>query len=311
MDLYLAASLIALASLWAMIVGTRLGRHASSRTQVTVQLAALFVGALYSLFAWNRPVLTQFLPHASLIVLANWHPVLGSFFAGMYITSDRVRLFRRMLVGTATLGLAGYSIIAPLTGRSPECTPTDQHKILVTQSTPHTCSAAVAASLLRIHGIPATEGTMAELCLTREGTHWLGVYRGLKLMTQKSRWDVVVEPFSSDAVRSLGNRPAILAVNIDTDDIGPAIEHGFCDNAGHSVLALGPSNGAGVVVFDPAPTYGIENWNKLMLQSVSSGVILSLVPHRDRESSIEVASRVSQLARGYDWLAGRNISQIH
>jgi len=311
MDLYLAASLIALASLWAMIIGTRLGRYASRRTQLIVQLSVLAVGVLYSVFAWNRPVLTQLLPHAALIVLANWHPVIGSFFAGMYLTSDRVKWCRRMLVGTATLGLAGYAIVAPLAGQSPECTPTDGNRILVTQSTPHTCSAAVAASLLRLHGIPATEGAMANLCLTREGTHWLGVYRGLKLMTRNTRWDVVVEPFSCDAARRLGSRPAILAINIDTDDIGPAVEHGFCDDAGHSVLALGPSNGAGIVVFDPAPTYGIETWNNAMLRCISSGVMLSLVPRREHDTSVEVASRVTRLTHGHDLLARVNVSQIH
>lgn len=311
MDLYLAASLIALASIWVMIVGARLSRHSSRRTQVIAQLTVFLIGILYSLFAWNRPVLTQLLPHAALIVLANWHPVIGSFFAGMYLTSDRVRLVRRVLVGTTTLGLAGYAIIAPIAGTSPECTPTDRQEVLVTQTTPHTCSAAVAASLLRIHGIAATEGTMAELCLTRRGTHWMGVYRGLKLMTRNSRWDVVAQPFSSDAARRLGNRPAIMAVNINTRDIGPTIEHGFCDNAGHSVLALGPAKGAGVVVFDPAPTYGIETWNNSMLECVSSGVILSLVPRRDWKASVEVASRVTRLSQGHDLLAGVSVGQLH
>jgi hypothetical protein len=311
MDLYLAASLIALISLGAMIVGTRVGRQASHRTQFIVQLSVLLVGILYTFCAWNRPVLTQLLPHTGLIVLANWHPVIGSFFAGMYFTSSRVMLCRRMLVGTATLGLAGYSIIAPLAGHPPECIPSSASRILVSQSTPHTCSAAVAASLLRLHGIPATEGTMAELCLTREGTHWLGVYRGLKLMTRNSRWDVVVQPFSCAAARRLGRRPAIFAVNIDTEDIGTSVEHGFCDNAGHSVLALGPSNGAGVVVFDPAPTYGIETWNKAMFDCVSSGVMLSLVARSEQNGSVEVASRVTRLTQGYGLMARMNMSQIH
>jgi len=311
MDLYLAATLIALASFWALIVGIRLGRQASRKTQVIVQLSVFLIGILYSLFAWNRPVLTHFVPHAELIVLANWHPVIGSFFVGMYVTSNRVRLSRRLLMGTATLALAGYAIVAPFAGTPPECISSDSGKVLVTQSTPHTCSAAVAASLLRIHGIPASEGTMAELCLTRQGTHWMGVYRGLKLMTQDSRWNVVAEPFSSEAARNLGKRPAILAVNIDTDDIGPAIEHGFCDNAGHSVLALGPAKGEGVVVFDPAPTYGIETWNNSMLECVSSGVILSLVPRHDWNASVTVASRVSRLSQGHGLVARFNVGQIH
>ena len=40
----------------------------------------------------------------------------------------------------------------------------------------------------------STEQEMAELCLTRHGTSWQGLYRGLKLKTAGTGWDVASLP---------------------------------------------------------------------------------------------------------------------
>lgn len=278
MDLFLAAILIALMSLWAMIVGFRQGQRASVGSQLMVQGLAVLVSTTYFFFVWEQPRLVSYLPHTAIIVLANWHPLIGSFFAGMYLSSRKVGRVRRFTVGPMTLLLAGYAIIAPLLGSAPACKPSDPGNPLVSQTTPYTCSPAAAASLLRLHGIAATESQMAELCLTRRGTHWMGVYRGLKLMTEKTPWDVVARPFSRSAVMSLNESPALLSVNVDTDSIAPSEDHGFRGHSGHSVLALGSRDNTKVMVFDPSPAYGIECWDDELLSWVSNGVILQLVP---------------------------------
>src|SRR5260221_7046371 len=38
-------------------------------------------------------------------------------------------------------------------------------------------------------GISATEQEMADLCITRRGTYWQGLYRGLKLKTAGTLWE--------------------------------------------------------------------------------------------------------------------------
>ena len=296
MDLYQAACLIALMSVLTLLLGLRLGGAGSPRRQLTLQILVLIVGMGYYLTVWDRPILTRLLPHTSLIVLANLHPVFGCFFAGMYFRAKRIRAWRRALVGPATVVLAGYAIVAPLTGQPPHCEE-DSGGTLVAQSTPFTCSPAVGASLLRLHGIQVSESLMAELCLTREGTHWLGLYRGLKIMTQDTEWDVEVCPFSRQAVLELGNRPAILSLNLDTARMGLTEEYGFRADAGHSVLQLKELAGGKLLVFDPSPSFGLEIWESDILTQVSTGVIISLGPASDLARTQEVAARV-QLARG-------------
>ena len=296
MDLYQAACLIALMSTLSLLLGLRLGRSGSPRIQLTLQLFALVVGMGYYLTAWDRPLLTRLLPHTSLIVLANLLPVFGCFFAGMYFRAKRVCAWRRALIGPATVVLSGYAIVAPLTGQPPLCEE-DSGGTLVAQSTPFTCSPAVAASLLRLHGIQVSESHMAKLCLTRQGTHWLGLYRGLKIMTKGSEWDVEVCPFSRQAVQELGQRPAILSLNLDAARMRLTDEYGFRADAGHSVLQLGELLSGNLLVFDPSPSYGLEIWESDILTSVSKGVIISLSPASDLAPTQEVAARL-QLARG-------------
>lgn len=303
MDLFLALILITLTSFWALIVGVRLSQSASCRLQLIAQILVLLASSFYFLFMWDRPFLSRYLPHTALIVLANWHPIMGSFFAGMYLASSKVNRRRRLILGPATLALAGYSIVAPVLGTAPTCEAAASASPLIAQTTPYTCSPAAAASLLRLHGIAATESGMARLCLTRHGTHWMGVYRGLKLMTQGTAWEVDAQPFSHRAVMNLGDTPALLSVNIDTDRITTREDHGFRRGSGHSVLALGSRDQREVMVFDPAPSYGIERWDRRLLSWVSHGVILRLVPRYGDENDAPIRSRIDQAARQYDEFA--------
>ncbi|MEO2032096.1 MAG: C39 family peptidase [Planctomycetaceae bacterium] len=296
----MALILMTLTSLWALLAGVRLGQTASSRSQQIIQILVMAAYSAYFLFVWNRPLLSLYLPHTALIVLTNWHPVMGCFFAGMYLSTNRICRRRRLAVAATILLLSGYSIAAPVLGHAPACEPTASGSPLITQTTPYTCSPAAAASLLRLHGIAATESQMADLCLTRQGTHWMGVYRGLTLMTRNTNWDVVAEPFSRAAVMRLDESPALLSVNIDTDLITTREDHGFRDGAGHSVLTLGARDGLQVMVFDPSPSYGIEYWDRRLLSWVSNGVILRLVSRSGSGHEIAVRERISAAAQQHN-----------
>ena len=303
MDLFLAFILITLTSMWAMIAGLRLGQLAPNKSRLIKQIVVVAASALYLSFIWNRPFVTYLLPHTALIVLANWLPVIASFFTGMYWSSREIDRTRRVTLGSTTLLLAGYSLVAPIIGRAPVCDPASPDSLLISQSTPHTCSPAVAASLLRLHGIATSESEMAHLCLTRHGTHWMGLYRGLKLMTQKTSWDVVARPYSCDAVMNLNGSPALLSINVNPDQIDSTHDHGFRSNRGHSVLALKSRNHREVVGFDPSPSYGIECWDHEMLSWVSDGVILCLVPRDGHEQDGTVRTRINRATLKLDHLA--------
>jgi len=295
MDLVLAAILIVLLSVWALLIGLQIGSSRSQRLQVWIQLSVVGLWVVYFFCLWNRPVLTRWLPHSALIILANWHALMGSFFVGIYLSTSSIRLSRKWLLGPFTLLLSVYSIFAPFIGVAPNCDGDVTAETLVSQTTPYTCSPAAAATLLRLHGINATEAEMTRLCLTRQGTHWLGVYRGLKIMTQDSAWDVIAEPFSAEAVLRLGRTPAVLSINVGARSIVDASDYGFSDAVGHSVVALRAHPESGVAIFDPEPSYGIEAWNPDFLQHVSDGVILRLVPSGGSLPADTVALRVHQL----------------
>lgn len=275
--------------------GSRVRRYRSRLVRSGFLLGVATLLPLYFLFAWNRPILSQLIPWSGLIVLGNWLPLWACFFLGSYMETESVSLVRRRLLCGLTLLLIGYSMAAPRLGSAPLCQQQTDDQDLVFQTTPYTCSAACAASILRLHGIAATEGEMADLCLTRAGTHWMGLFRGLKLKTRGTEWTVVAQEYSEDALNAM-TEPGILALNIDTSRFESDVDHGFSSLTGHSVVYLGRSPGDGTVVFDPAPEFGLEDWFHTTRSSVRDGVILRLVPRSNSMVQAEpIRARVNRL----------------
>ena len=288
----------------AFVSGLWLGAQGSSTLRILAEGGAVTLLAGYLLTVWNRPLLAQLLPTSGLIILANWLPLWGTFFVGIYARSPSIGRIRRCLVTTVTLVLSGYSCVAPLFGTPPSCCPSSSNAELQYQTTPHTCSPAAAATVLKLHGISATEQELAELCLTRQGTHWLGLYRGLKLKTAGTEWTVVAEPFRPARLRSDSGLPCVLSLNIDTSVFAPNIEHGFVEGAGHSVVCLQSDGHGCVTVFDPSPDFGVEEWNQHILDSVSSGVILRLVPRHAGCPEVAETNRRTALVAARTLTAG-------
>lgn len=294
-DLSLAVTFMGTLCSVAFLTGMRLSRSRCSRSSRRIQVTAFLLMLGYLAFLWNRPVLTRLFPTSSLIIVANWLPLWGSFFVGVYVTAENVHTGRRKSIGGTTLALCMYSAMAPLLGQSPDCpmAPTSR-KDLQYQTTPYTCSAACAASLLRMHGIDATEHEMAKLCLTRRGTHWMGLYRGLKLKTQGTVWNVVAEAFDPDCQWDLHAVPCVLSISIDTSGFPEGVDHGFQPNCGHSVICLGRAGEHSLTVFDPSPDYGIETWDDRVLKCIDGGVVLKLVPaDPDNPEALKVARRLT------------------
>ncbi len=289
-DLTVAIMILGCAILACLLGGFWIGCHGSRSSKVSVQLVALALMAGYITCLWNQPVLTQLMPTSSLIILANWLPLWGSFFVGIYVASQ-VGTYRRAILSVVTLLLCVYSSVAPTLGQPPSCAADITRSELQTQTTPHTCSAACAVSVLRLHGIEASESELAELCLTREGTHWLGVYRGLMLKTADSAWTVAVEPFSVASLIRFGSTPCVLSVNVDTKCFEARTDHGFKKNVGHSVVCLGQSGPRRVAVFDPSPDFGVEDWDHDIFQAVTSGVVLRLVPRQSNDQHTASVTR--------------------
>src|SRR5690606_12744726 len=105
------------------------------------------------------------------------------------------------------------------------------------------CSPAAAATLLRHYDIPATETELVDLCLTRlEGTSLHGLYRGLKLKTAGTPWDV--EAFNGNLEQLheyVESGPVILNVRLPFE-MGPesiyVTQWGWVPGQGHTVVVL-------------------------------------------------------------------------
>lgn len=295
-DLYLSLLLMLLLSLAAFIQGVRLQRGQYRRWAPLVIYGACGLMLIYLAVVWDRPLIVWLLPFSSAVVLGNCLPVFGSLYAGICLGAAAIPWYRRIFLSTPLLALGVFSLVRPLTGEAPVCVPTASGGTFQSQSTLYTCSAACAAGVLRMHGITASEAEMAELCLTRQGTHWLGVYRGLKLKTAGTNLDVVVRRVSGAELGSASTGSGVLSLTFHGSAAGRRnCETVFNSESGHSVICLGPAGEGRIDVFDPAPDFGFECWNRNHLQDVADGILLELVNREDGSRAEPVSLQIASL----------------
>jgi hypothetical protein len=148
-----------------------------------------------------------------------------------------------------------------------------------------------------MHGIEATEQEMAQLCFTRAGTHWQGLYRGLKRKTAGTGWDVLVEACSADEATSQVDSPMIVAVGIGRQTANSSFyqsEWGWMGDRGHSVVIAGQGPRGWVDVIDPHPDYGRGLWSPRTLNDLWQSRVIRLVPRATHVPA--VASQASPAA---------------
>jgi hypothetical protein len=120
---------------------------------------------------------------------------------------------------------------------------------------------------------------MADLCLTRQGTTWKGIYRGLKLKTSDTAWEVEVFRASVDDLQNGLCAPAILEMELKPDafaDIRYQTEWGWIPGTPHSVVFLRITERGGFLVADPS--VGREEWSAEDLALLWTGEGMRLVP---------------------------------
>jgi hypothetical protein len=262
--------------------------HASRRHSPPVLDFAAVITVLalfaYIRWLWYDPQLAEWLPFSNLIVVGNWLPLFSAALAGLVWARLGTDPARRAVVA-CSLGLAGLLAATwPLLGRTPVCTERWDKLGTCLQTTNYTCSPACAATLLKRYGIAATEQEMAELCLTRRGTSWQGLYRGLKLKTAGTDWDVEVCQGPVDAVTERSGGPMILSVGLAAgtpDSAELTREFGWVPGIHHSVVLETVRSGGVVVIADPSQEMSREHWDRATLSTLWRGTALRLVP-RDK-----------------------------
>ena len=216
----------------------------------------------YIAFVWDHSWLARWLPYSNLIVLGNGLPFFAALLAGLSCRRLRGRP-RARTIAVVMLTVVGVgALVRPLLGETPVCEARWEGDVCL-QTTKHTCSAASAATALRRVGVATTESEMAQLCLTREGTHWMGLYHGLSKKLPPAWRIEVLDAKNLEALRHVSqNAPAILTVELPRDV--PAgwkyrQESGWLPGVSHSVVCLGPDGDDQWRIVDPAN--GIEHWS--------------------------------------------------
>ncbi len=280
-DLVVGYAAIAVLAIGLFLSIARAARHHSSRFLDAAALVTVLTLFAYIRWLWYDPRLAGWLPFSNLIVIGNWLPLFAAALAGLVWGRMAGHRLRRVAVSGA-LGIAGVlAAVWPVLGSAPRCAERWDQLGTCLQTTNYTCSPACAAMLLRRHGIAATEQEMTELCLTRRGTSWQGLYRGLKLKTAGTTWDVEVCQGAADVVARRCGGPMILSVGLAAgtpDSAELTREFGWVPGVNHSVVLETVRSGGVVIIADPSQEMSREHWDAEMLSTLWRGTALRLVP---------------------------------
>lgn len=286
-DIRLAAALIVLVSI-AVFLGTkRLLARSSPRFLDFIVVVIVILMAAYGYFVFGQLWIVAYIPLPSVPMLSNWFPPLAAALsAAVWLRLREVTVGRRRFVLFALWLAAGYSILYLAPSFPPECRnawapprpPIAPYPVCL-QTTPYTCSAASAATILNCLGYAASEQEMAEYCLTRSGTTWLGLYHGLACKLEGEPYRVgFFQAHASELPALSVDCPSILCCEVDeqTARLVPQLvdEGGWIPGVAHSVVYFGSLGEDRHVIGDPSRGY--EMWSSRDLNLVWTGQGLSV-----------------------------------
>jgi hypothetical protein len=278
-DLVIGFLIVGVASVLACCFGAFMARRIKGilRTLVVATLVALVLA--FAIKVQGRLVLAQWLPFSNVILVGNLTMVGAACFGGVVLGWQSLPIWRRLLFA-AGMWVVGLVALLHQMPRNPPPPGNEWIDEVCMQSNRASCSACAAATLLAYHDIPADEAEMMELCLTGAvGTPSLGLYRGLKLKTAGTPYDV--EVFHSDVETLLDSYepPAILLVMLELGaDVDPRYEQnwGWIPGLGHAVVYYGRAGSDRIMIGDPS--VGREKWTIDDLRVLWQGEGLRLRP---------------------------------
>lgn len=246
-------------------------------------IATTMLAGVYAMTLWQQVAMASLLPFSGLIVLSNWFPLLAAVVSGLAWHRIPGGTLRKAVPCVGLCATAWLAVLFPLLGEPPACDDLWTRDGFCLQTTKQTCTAACAASLLRQRGIDANEQEMAELCLTRSGTTWQGLYRGLKLKTSGTAWDVRVVHGDVEQLLAQTDSPMIVSVGLEKHaDVDGSYERedGWQPGMRHSVVLLGKQAHGRIGIVDPNPEIRREQWSCDELELLYRGPAIQLVARR-------------------------------
>ena len=279
-DILVGILAIAGLSVLLLLLGLRLGRRRSKAATTTLIVLAVAFLFAHALLLSDRLWLARLLPFSNVMVLGNWQLPCVAFITGLAWRATPGGTARKSVLLVPLVLVCLYRSYGWLPGEVPPLDDRWRGDVCL-QTSPASCAAAAAATLLRAHGIDATEAEMARLCLTREaGTPNHGLYRGLKLKTDRTGWRVEVFRTDTAGLRSQDRSgPAVLLVRLDP---GPGVDRryeqlwGWTPGVNHTVVFFGFTEG-GEKVDMGDPAVGREHWSARDLHVLWHGEGVRLV----------------------------------
>lgn len=280
-DIYFGIALMLLLSLGSLMLGLRVGEVTSRGVAALLGLPVLGLVVLQSLLFVDNLRLAAVLPFSNLVIVGNWSLLGVGFLAGLAWRHVPRPVWRKLLATVPLISICLYHSYGWLPGRAPRCGNVWLDGVCV-QTAPATCSAACAATVLKAHGIPATESELAQLCLTRLwGTSALGIYRGLKRKTADTPYDVAPFHWTLDQMRTKPPGPVLLDVRLTreaTTDPRYERDWGWTVGQVHTVVLFRFLPNDLVEMGDPS--IGREKWHVDSLKVLWQGSGMRLVRRR-------------------------------
>jgi hypothetical protein len=279
-DIYIGLGIITVLSVGCFVLALRLSKAGPQRLTDLLAIFTLVCMFYYMRHLWYHVDLARLLPYSNLIVIGNWFPLGAAFLAGLAWQRIPGGYLRRTIFVAALAVTSVFTLVYPLHGQPPSCLNLWKNGVCIQTSTA-TCSAAAAATILRAHDISATEQEMAQLCLSHRGTTWMGLYRGLKVKTWDTPWDVEVFECTHQELVSKVSSPVIISVELRkelADDPQYELYHeewGWIPGQPHSVVLFGFLGRHLVEIGDPS--VGREEWTRDDLELLWHGQGIRLV----------------------------------
>jgi hypothetical protein len=282
-DIYWALALVAALYAVVLVATIKLSKRHPKLIPIGGVFAVIFVLFCIRILSDNV-ALSHILPLSNLIVLGKWLPFGAAMMTGLAVASpiQPARQGLHRVVRYSLLVLLNLIYLYHCYGFLFQSVSISQNywsKGVCLQSKEQTCGPAATATLLKEHGIPATEAEMARLCLSDQaGTSLYGIFRGLKLKTQGTGWDVEMVSLTLDDLRRENALPALLIAEL-TPPVAAAepryaSQWGWKVGVPHAVVGI-KIEGTKIEIGDPAT--GREHWPLDAVGDLWHGVALRLI----------------------------------
>lgn len=290
-DLYTGMAIMGTGTLVLAAGAMWFARRAEKRVIDLWGLGVILLIVLFVFVLRDGLWMARLLPYSNLVIVGNWLPLLAGALAGLLVPRLRGRRAAQILWAAALLLTAAFAIVDPLRGKPPLChNKWDEVCLGCVSGGPHelvpvcrqtsqvTCSPAAACTLLAQYEIESHESEMADDCLTRNGTTWQGLFRGLKLATAGTTWDVV--PIMENDFETLlalpGPKLLFVELKAGTDyDPRYAEKWGWIPGRRHTVVLYERIDSERYLVGDPA--IGLEEWSTTDIETLWHGRGMRLV----------------------------------